>query len=186
MRLFLTPVFLTLVLSGQLSTAAPRTKTTVNPLPMTAEAGTPLRPLPEELRDKPATSLIGIALGFAGGSYLERDQYIQGPFLSVRYMPLGEDQRPQWDYQVEVNQQNLVGLSMGHRWYCCPEDTFMPYGRLSAIMVLDPSSELAGLAEIRRWRLRSSVGIGETFVSEFGVGVAVTGTDLYAQFGFYF
>lgn len=129
--------------------------------------------------------LINVSVGFSGGNYLESDEYQQGPYLALRYLPLVED-LPTWDYQVEITDDNLVGLSAGHRWYCCPEDPYLPYLRLSANLILEGAGELGGFAEIRRWRARAAAGLGERFTSEFGVGLAVTGPDLFAQFGYNF
>lgn len=182
MRVIHCLLFLTLVLSASLGLSAPQTTTQVESTPLTAESDPMLLGIkPQEHRDY----LLNISAGFLGGHILEGDEYLQGPFIALRYLPL-IDGFPVWDYQAEVNKENLVGLSVGRRWYCCPEDAYMPYLRLSANLYLSGSDELAGLAAIRRWRLRASAGVGERFISEFGVGVAVTGADLYAQFGYSF
>ena len=186
MRVFLPLLFLTLVLSLSSAKAAPQTSTTMETTPYSIKDDPDLARLDPSNRAALPTAAISISLGFSGGNYLERDEYQQGPFLALRYMPLENNATPVWDYQLELNKDNLVGLSLGRRWYCCPGDSFMPYARVSVNMFLDSSAELASFAEIRRWRLRAAVGLGETFVSEFGVGYAITGPDLYAQFGYHF
>lgn len=186
MRVFFPLLFLTLVLSLPLAQAAPQTSTTVETTPYSMEDDPDLARLDPSHRASLPTAALSLSLGFSGGNYLERDEYQQGPFLALRYMPLEKETTPVWDYQLELTKDNLVGLSLGRRWYCCPGDPFQPYARASANLFLDSSAELASFAEIRRWRLRAAVGIGETFVSEFGVGYAITGPDLYAQFGYHF
>ncbi|KHD89246.1 MAG: hypothetical protein OM95_05400 [Bdellovibrio sp. ArHS] len=185
MRVLLSLLFLTLVVSPLFSAAAPQTTTTLETQPLNAEADPMLDIRDPELRDSPPTFLLGAALGFAGGNYLESDEWTQGPLLSLRFIPL-QDDSIYWDYEVAVNTANFVGLGAGYRWYCCPDDRFNPYLRASANLYLKGTDELAGLVEIRRWRARASVGLGNAFTTEFGVGVAVTGPDLFAQFGYNF
>lgn len=186
MRLLRKLLFLTFVLNCGLSAAAPQTTTTMDPRPFTADDSEITRTHPE-LKEQPITFLLNISAGFEGGNFLERDVYQQGSFASIRYMPLKEN-HVVWDYQLAFNfeKENFMNAALGRRWYCCPGDSFMPYARVSANLILNPKDELAGLVEIRRWRLRTGLGIGENFVWEFGVGFAVTGTDLYAQFGYNF
>lgn len=185
MRVFLPLFFLTLVLSGFATLAAPQTTTTLETTPLSAEDDPLLATVtPSMIKDRP-TFYLNTSVGFAGGNYIESDEYHQGPFLALRYIPMNES-LPVWDYQVEVNKANFVGISVGRRWYCCPEETYMPYVRASANMFLEGSGELGGLVEIRRLRLRGSIGFGESFISEFGVGYAITGPDIFAQFGYNF
>jgi hypothetical protein len=187
MRLLLLPFFLTFVLYTPPTFAAPQTTTTIESTPLTGDDDPSLKRVAPELRDQEITSYFNLSAGFAGGNFLERDEYEQGPFVALRYMPLLHDQIV-WDYHLAINfsKESLIELALGRRWYCCPGDEFMPYARASANLILNPKDELAGVAEIRRWRLRAAVGIGESFVWEFGVGLAVTGPDIYAQFGYNF
>lgn len=184
MRVFLPLIFLTLVVSSLTTLAAPQTKTTLETQPLTGENDPLLGSItPAMIAAKP-TFLLNVSVGFEGGNYLERDEYEQGPYIAFRYMPLNHD-LPDWDYQVEVNKANLIGLGVGRRWYAT-EELYQPFVRLSANMILDSKGELGGLVEIRRLRLRGSMGVGETFTAEFGVGYAITGPDLFAQFGYNF
>lgn len=168
------------------SWAAPQTATTIKALPLNEDED-PLLKKNGPLSSRAAPSLfLHLAVGFSGGNYLERDEYQQGPYLALRYVPFKWEELPTWDYQAEVNKDNIIGLSIGRRWYCCPDDAFLPYVRLSGATFLEGSGELAGLFETRRWRARASVGVGERLTSEFGVGTAVNGPDLFAQFGYNF
>ena len=185
MRLLLLPLFLTFVLNSPFAVAAPQTTTTMESPPLTGDDDPALVRTNPEFREDPVTFFMNLSIGYVGGNLLERDEYVQGSYLALRFMPLKNDQIV-WDYHLDVNEKNLLGLAVGRRWYCCPGDEFMPYGRASANLIIDPKDELAGLAELRRWRIRASVGIGEKFVWEFGVGLAVTGPDIYAQFGYNF
>lgn len=185
MRVYRVLFFLTLVLSSFQALAAPTTKTILDTKPFTSETDPFLESLDPSFREGPPTFYLNIAVGFSGGNYLERDEYLQAPFLALRYMPL-VDEQPDWDYQVEVNQENLVGLAVGKRWYCCPDDEFLPYLRASANLFLKGSGELGGIAEIHRWRARASAGVGKKFNFEAGAGLAITGADLFAQFGYNF
>lgn len=162
--------------------AAPQTTTTFETTPLSDEEDPYLM---ERVTDPAATFLMHIALGFSGGNYLERDKYQQGPYLALRYIPLTED-LPTWDYQVEVQKDNLVGLAVGRRWYCCPQDSYLPYARVAANLFLEGAGELAGIAEIRRWRARAALGIGAKVTWEVGLGIAITGPDLYTQLGYNF
>lgn len=183
MRVFLSLLFLTFVLSGYQSLAAPQTKTTLETTPLSTEPDPNLVPIDPELREESPTYLVNTSLGFSGGNYLEADEVSSGPYLAIRYLPLWSD-FPTWDYQVEVNSSNLIGLSAGRRFYCCPEYDYIPYLRLSGALFLEGAGELAGFVEIRRWRFRASAGIGDTFTMEMGVGYAITGPDIFAQFGY--
>ncbi len=182
MRVIEILLFLTLVVSPLFTKAAPDTTIPIKPSDFKTEEDPHLmgvEPRPKQL------GYFNISVGFSGGHFLEKDSYKQGPLLALRYLPLTQD-LPQWDYHAEVTTENLVGIAVGRRWYCCPEDPFLPYLRMSANLILDGDSELGGIAEIRRWRVRASAGVGEVFTSEVGFGLAVTGPDLFAQFGFNF
>ncbi len=182
MRLISSIFFLTLVLISASGQCAPQTTTTVAPIPYRIEEDPLLAASePRELRNY----LLNISLGLASGHYLEQDRYQQGPFLTLRYMPLVDD-GIQWDYQAEVHLTNNVGLSVGRRWYCCEKDPYNPFLRLSGNLILQGSSELAGAIAVRRWRARAGVGIGQKYIFEFGFGFAVTGADLFAQTGINF
>lgn len=183
MRVFLSLLFLTFVLSTLQSQAAPQSKTTLETTPIDAQPDPNLVAIDPELREKIPTFYLNTSLGFSGGNYLEGDEVNSGPYMALRYYPLWSDY-PTWDYQVEVNSSNLIGLSAGRRWYCCSDMAFEPYLRLAGAMFLDGAGELAGFVEIRRWRFRASAGVGEKFVTEIGVGYAITGPDLFAQFGY--
>lgn len=187
MRLLTNLLFLTFVLTPLFSLAAPQTTTTVDPTPYEGADDPSLVATHPDLRTEPTTFYLNVSAGYQGGNFLERDEYQQSGFASVRYMPLQNDQLI-WDYQLAYHfeKESFMNLALGRRWYCCPGDSFMPYARASANLIINPKDELAGLAEIRRWRLRAGLGLGESFVWEFGVGLAVTGTDLYAQFGYNF
>lgn len=176
--------FLTLVLSSLQVIAAPTTKTTLETKPFSGESDPVLESYDPSFSKGPPSFLLNLSLGFAGGNFLERDEYNQGAFAALRYMPVELEELPDWDYSVEVNQKNLVGLGVGRRWYCCPDDEFIPYLRLSGNIFLEGAGELAGIAEIRRWRARASGGVGQQFTFEMGFGLAVTGTDLFAQLGY--
>lgn len=183
MRVFLVLLFLTLVVNSVPAFAAPQTTTTLESTPLSAEDDPVLGSInPSTLPPRP-TFLLNVSAGYEGGNYLERDEYLQGLFVAFRYVPLTNDV-PVWDYEVEINKENMVGLSVGRRWYCCPGDAYMPYARASANLFLHGSDELAGIAEIRRWRLRGALGVGENFTAEFGVGIAVTGPDIFGHIGY--
>lgn len=182
MRVFEFLLFLTLVVCPGIVTAAPDATIPFKSSDFKSEEDETLIGVTPKPRK---SASFNVSLGYSGGNFLEQDQYEQGPLLALRYLPL-TDELPTWDYHAEVTTENLVGIAVGRRWYCCPEDPFLPYLRLSANLVLKGSDELGGIAEIRRWRARASAGVGEVFTSEFGFGLAVTGPDLFALFGFNF
>ncbi len=186
MRVRILLYFLTLVVSTSNSYAAPQPGGTLDPAPLVDEDDPQLKKIPAQLRSFEAepTSYLGIGFGYAGGPYLERDTYSQGLMGSLRYMPFEPDELPSWDYQVQVSQAQFIGLGAGYRLYCCSTDPFLPYLRLGAQIYVDGKSEMAGFVAIRRWRAHAGVGIGEIFNSEFGLGLAVTGVDLYALFSY--
>lgn len=182
MRVIISLLFLTLVVSPHLGAAAPNTTVPQESVYLKADSDPDLYGIkPQEHRN----SVFNVSVGYSGGNYLESSQYQKGVSLSLRYIPLTADVID-WDYEATIHESNLVGLAIGRRWYCCPEDPYLPYLRLSANLILKGTDELAGIAEIRRWRARASAGIGEVFISEFGLGYAVTGPDLFALFGFNF
>lgn len=165
--------------------AAPSTKTTYETQPLTSEDDPFLTKEGVQGMTMPPRNSLLLAVGYAAGNYIEASDYIKGLSFVVRYAPL-EHEEIKWDYQVEVNQDNLVGFSAAHRWYCCPGDKFEPYARVSVGTYLDGKAELAGLVDLKRWRVRGALGLGESFNTEVGVGYALAGFDLYIQTGYIF
>lgn len=185
MRESLTLLLLTLVLGGSLSHAAPTPKTTLPSTSYEDEYDPSLVAIPKEEQEFEARYFLTLGGGFAGGNYLESSSYFQGPYFTLRFLPV-EKRQLVWDYVFELHQDDIFSLGLGRRWYCCPDDPFLPYARLAANIVFNPKDEIAGLAEIRRWRLHAAVGLGKSFTTEIGVGLAVTGPDLYILLGYNF
>lgn len=184
MRVFFLMIFLTFVVNTPHGSAAPNTTTEMEALPYEGQDDPLLRDK-EYLAnlEKPPQYQLTTSLGYGGGHYLEKDQYVIGPYLRIAFAPL-ENFLPDWDYSGEVNTENLIGVFIGKRWYCCPEDEYLPYYRLSAGSYLDADAGLANFVEIKRLRARAAWGFGKHFVTEIGVGWAVAGSDYYLQFGF--
>jgi hypothetical protein len=103
----------------------------------------------------------------------------------IRYSPMEYD-LPKWDLQIELNEANLVGMFFGKRWYCCEGEAFRPFVKLAGGTYVSSKGELANFVDPKRWRVRGSVGIGQNFCSEIGVGYAVAGYDIFAMFGYNF
>lgn len=178
-------IFLTLVAFHCGTLAAPSDRTTLPSMPLSDDPDPYLEGRTSSLREKAPTTRIHLALGFTGGNYLESDEYQQGPTVVLRFASLATG-LPVWDYQIEFqNQDRLLGLSMGRSWYI-DDHRLNPFFRTSAGVHLDGEGQLADLVEIRRWRLRGSTGVGETFCIEMGAGIAVTGPDLFLQLGYNF
>lgn len=184
MRVFTCLLFLTLVVSSIQLHAAPTTTTTLETSPLTGEDDEYLGTLKASDFPPRKEYLLNLSLGYQSGNYLERDEWLQGPYLVVRLSSIKRDPLPVWDYEVSVNNEQFLGAGVGHRWYFAPEDRFVPYARLGGHAYLDTADGITGFIEIRRWRVHASVGAGETFTGEFGTGFSVTGPDLYAQFGY--
>lgn len=165
--------------------AAPSTKTTYDTQPLTSEEDPFLTNEGIQGMIRPPRNSLLLAVGYAGGNYIEPDEYIRGLSFVVRYAPL-DHEIIGWDYQIEVNQDNLVGFSAAHRWYYLPGIKYEPYARVSVGSFLDGKAELAGFVDLKRWRVRGALGIGENFTTEVGVGYALAGFDLYVQSGYIF
>lgn len=167
------------------SVAAPNTSTTYETTPLSAEPDPLLTNVAVESMVKPPRHSLLLAAGYAGGSYIDADEWVNGYSFVLRYahIPQGVIE---WDYGFEVNKENIVGLSAGRRWYCCPGDKFDPYARVSVGTFVDGFSELAGFVDLSRWRVRGSLGLGQSFTTEAGVGYALNGFDLYIQAGYVF
>ncbi|MNL03711.1 hypothetical protein D3C87_1242560 [compost metagenome] len=165
--------------------AAPSTKTTYDTQPLTTEPDPFLTAEGVKGMIMPPKNSLLLAVGYAGGNYIEADEYIRGLSFVIRYAPLDHEQIV-WDYQVDVNSDNLVGFSAARRWYCCPGDKFDPYARVSVGSYLDGKAELAGFVDLKRWRVRAAWGFGKSFNTEMGVGYALAGFDLYIQTGYIF
>ncbi|WP_413560038.1 hypothetical protein [Bdellovibrio sp. HCB209] len=182
MRVFILPLFLTLVLLSNVSSAAPTATTTLESAPLTGESDPYLSDKASSLRTPAPTWQLGILAGYAGGNFIENNKWPQGPAFALRLANL-EHERPVWDLHIELEKDNIVGVFGAKRWYV-ENDRFIPYARLALGTFLDPDDELGNLVEIKRFRARAGVGLGETFTFEFGVGVAVVGPDLYALLGY--
>lgn len=184
MRVSVLILFLTLVVSAISVNAAPTTKTTLDPAPLSGQSD-PLLADKTISHDKLPSTQLNFAVGFAGGDFLEGDEWKQGPTFSLRYSPLDIEEMPKWDLEGQLNKDNLIGVFFGKRFFV-KQDDYLPYIRLAAGTFFDAKSEFANVVEIKRWRARAGFGIGAQFNFEFGAGVAVTGVDLYGQLGYNF
>ncbi|MGZ3774584.1 MAG: hypothetical protein ACXVCY_02005 [Pseudobdellovibrionaceae bacterium] len=170
-------------MSSVQATAAPTTKTKLETKPFQDEPL--LESVEPAFQKKEPLFLLNISLGFGSGKLLEQDKTMQGSYIAVRYMPTHQP-LPDLDYQVDVNTENLIGFGIGKRWYCCSDNELAPYARLSGNVFLSSAGEIGSLVEIRRWRARTSLGLGKKISFEAGVGMAVTGADYFAQLGYNF
>lgn len=186
MRVSLFLLFLTFVVTSSQVLAAPSTKTQMESRPYEGEDD----PLLSDkayiaLQEKPAEYQLGTSLGYGGGHYLESDKYINSFFLKIHFSALRQG-LPNWEYALEVNKENILGFFVGKRWYCCPEDRFLPYYRVSLGGYFDADDGLSNFAEIKRLRARAAFGVGRKLFMEFGAGYAITGPDVFAQLGYNF
>ncbi|HWU43949.1 MAG TPA: hypothetical protein VN132_10945 [Bdellovibrio sp.] len=163
--------------------AAPTTKTILDAEPLNAQPD----PLLDKtlMHDRVPNHEIQIGVGYLGGNLLEGDEWRQGPLFSFRYSPLHGERLPTWDFQAEFDKGNIIGLFAGRRWYLA-EAEYLPYLRLAGGSFFDSKGEIGNLVEIKRWRVRSSVGFGDRLNLEVGFGFAVTGPDLFALLGYNF
>lgn len=181
MRLIYPVLFLTLVLSPLFVKAAPSTTTTVEGSSLSADDDEYLGSFRREDLPQHAQYKLLLGAGYEGGHFTEGDEYAKGPFLTARWTLLSA---AAWDYEVQyLTGEQIVGLGIGRRWNCCEQDVYQPYVRVSLNTFIRSEDELAGFVEIRRWRARAGLGVGDVWNMEMGAGVAVTGTDLYIQFG---
>lgn len=185
MRLTRLVLFLTLVVSTNFCVAATDTKTTMDPTPLDSSSDPILAMKNSDLRSPAPTAQMQLALGYVGGNLLENDQWPQGPLFSVRYSPIDIHENVKWDFSAELTRDNIFGLFVGHRWYV-DEDEFRPYARLAAGSYFDADDKLGNLVEIKRWRARAALGIGDRLNFEAGLGIAVTGPDFFALLGYNF
>ncbi len=163
--------------------AAPNTGTTYDTTPLSAESDPFLSKAAREGLPTSPTESFYFGLGYGAGDYLDPDHYLQGPTLVLRYAPVKWDDLV-WDYQIEFNTANILGLTVGRRWYFKIANPWTPYYRFSAGTFLDGFTELGGLVDLERWRVRGSAGIGQKYNFEAGIGYALAGLDYYAQFGY--
>lgn len=184
MRVIFPLLFLTLVVSPLLVKAAPSTTTTVQGSALSGDDDEYLGSFRREDLPQHAKNKLFLGTGYEGGHFTEGGEYAKGPFFVVRWSQLAN---PNWDYEVQyLTGEEIVGLAVGRRWNCCEQDPYQPYARVSLNTFIRSGDELAGFVEIRRWRARAGLGVGEVWNFEAGAGVAVTGTDLYLQFGYNF
>jgi hypothetical protein len=182
MRVSILSLFLTLVLLSNVSLAAPTATTTLDTTPLSGESDPYLSDKAASLRTPAPTWQLGILAGFAGGNFLESDEWPQGPNFGLRFANL-EHERAVWDLHISLEKDNIVGVFGARRWYI-EKDKYNPYARVAVGTYLDPDAELANLVEIKRFRVRGGVGFGDPFFFEFGAGLAVVGPDLYALLGY--
>jgi len=178
-------IFLTLVVSASVGFSATTPRTTLDTQPLSPESDPYLSDKAASLRTPAPTWQMSFGVGYTGGNELENDQWAQGPTFAIRFSSLEYRELPKWDYHFEVNKDNLVGFFVGRRWNL-ENDRFNPYVRVAVGTYLDASDEVGNLVQIKRFRARGSVGIGEDFFTEMGAGLAVTGPDLFLLFGYNF
>lgn len=184
MKVYIPIYFLTLVLLCNVSHAAPTATTTLDTQPLSGESDPYLSSKAAPLRTPAPTWQLGILGGFAGGNFLESDEWPQGPNFGLRFANI-EHERAVWDLHFSLEKNNIIGVFAARRWHI-ENDRFNPYARVALGTYLDPDAELANLVEIKRFRLRGGVGFGDPFFFEFGAGIAVVGPDLYALLGYNF
>ncbi|WP_142697465.1 hypothetical protein [Bdellovibrio sp. NC01] len=172
-------------MSAHICAAATDTKTTMDPTKLDSSNDPILATANADLRSPAPTSQVQLALGYVGGNLLENDEWAQGPLVSIRYAPIDIHENVKWDFGGEINKDNIFGLFVGRRWYV-EEDEFRPYARVAAGSFFDSHDQLGNLVEIKRWRARASLGIGDRLNFEAGLGIAVTGPDFFAQLGYNF
>ena len=104
MRVLFALLFLTFVLGHSLAQAAPSTSTTFETTPLDSDED-PLLSNQEYLEtvEKPISSLVNVSVGYGGGNYLERDEYIQGIYFKLLYASLYRRDLPTWDISMELN-----------------------------------------------------------------------------------
>lgn len=183
MRVFIPVIFLTLVLSASLGFSATTPRTKLDSQSLSTESDPYLSDRAASIRTPAPTWQISLGAGFTGGNALENDEWVQGPTFAIRFSALKLNNLPVWDYHFEVNKDNLVGVFVGRRWYL-ENDRFNPYVRAAVGTYLDGSEEVGNIVQIKRFRARGSMGVGEDFFTEAGVGLAVTGPDLYLLIGY--
>ena len=176
MRVFIPSIFLTLVLSASVGFSATTPRTTLDSQSLSTESDPYLSDRAASIRTPAPTWQMSLGVGFTGGNELENDEWAQGPTFALRISALTPHNLPVWDYHLEVNKDNLVGIFLGRRWYL-ENDRFNPYFRVAAGTFLDASEEIGNIVQIKRFRARGSAGLGEDFFTEAGVGLAVTGPD---------
>ncbi|WP_413577271.1 hypothetical protein ACLVWU_03230 [Bdellovibrio sp. HCB290] len=167
-----------------MSHAAPSAKTSLDTQPLTGEDDPYLSDKAAALRTPAPTWQLGVFGGFGGGHVVENDEWPQGLTYGLRIATL-ERERPAWDLHIEFGEDNNIGIFGAHRWNL-ENDRFYPYARLAVGTFLDPDDELGNIVQIKRFRVRGGVGVGETFFFEMGAGLAVVGVDLYAITGYGF
>ncbi len=187
MRVYFFTLFLTFVVNLVFipsTMAAPSTTIKVNPTPLSGESDPSFADKKYLATiEKPPTAQVIFSLGYGGGPYLEKSEYIVSPHVRLSYATL-TDELPDLEYSLEINDQNVLGFFFGKRWYCCPGDQFLPYYRLSLGSYFDGNSGLANFAEIRRLRGRAAFGVGRSFFTEIGAGYAATGADYFVDIGY--
>ncbi|WP_413580473.1 hypothetical protein [Bdellovibrio sp. HCB288] len=169
---------------SNVSLAAPSTTTTLDPQPLSGESDPYLSDKAAALRTPAPTWQLGLLAGYGGGHIVENDEWPQGVIYGLRIANL-ERERPVWDLHFEFNEHNAIGIFGAHRWNL-ENDRFYPYARLALGTFLDPDDELGNIVQIKRFRARGGIGVGESFFFEMGVGLAVVGADLYAITGYGF
>lgn len=184
MRVFIKPLFLTLVLLSNKSFAAPETKSQMKAPALDA---TPI-PGPVWPRHQSPYN-FSVYSGYSGGHFFEADKALSTSIIGFRFS-VDDNPDHSWDYNAEVNSaENLVGLFFGRRSFVLTATDLALYYKLAAGTHLKAADGAANLVEIKRWQLRASAGMGNLLnlsnhiYSEAGVGVAVVGIEYFAVIG---
>lgn len=186
MRVLISALFLTFVLTGFQSLAAPQISTEIEPIQMDSS------PIAQPLwRTSWSPYNYSIYFGGSGGNYFEKSENQSDTVFGFRFA-VDSDMDHAWDFNAEVSSSNLIGVHIGKRTFIAALNDVNPYFKWSLGTHMKAADGLTNFVEIKRFQVRGSMGVAnllhwdQHLYIETGLGIAVVGIEYFAVLGLNF
>lgn len=182
MRVLMSLLFLTLVLSPTVMLAAPEVSKKIE--------STPFQLVEEEIISSttlpPPLYRLQTSLFYSSGKILEADESTSQFSLALN---LRQKKYETGELDLYLTQNRLIGLFPGIRFQFGEDSVQRAYTKISTGMYLVPEEGFVNFITIRRLQLRAAMGLdnfldlNHRLSTEIGFGASIVGIELFAQLG---
>lgn len=186
MRLYVPILFLTLVLSGFVSRAAP--KADLNPSPLTLSPNDKSDFIYSQEHTERNWSL---RVGILAGAISETQKAAQVSMYGFRYDFL-KTSLTSWQMEVMLGKDNFLHLVLGKKFYFPLETQTMPYYKFSLGNLIESTEGLGSIFNLKKMQAMAAVGLDDLFhwnqrlQGELAVSYALIGPQLEFSLGIAF
>lgn len=186
MRLYFLLLFLTLVVNGPSTIAAPLVESPLNPIKISPSA--PFEPIYSSEKVERNWSF---RIGQLGGAISENRQGEQLHIYGLRYDFLKESLST-WQFEVMKGHENFLHLVVGKKFYFPLETVTMPYYKYGVGNLIDSTVGIGSVINFKKIQGMAAVGLDDIFLlnqrlqGEIGIGFALIGPQFEISLGFAF